>query len=119
MMSHSGWYYSVGGTYNYFNVWYYTHLYDPDSNFISYMTLVNNKYNKFAANFNFGKIFAFTGNLFIDLYAGLGLTGYTYTSSVNKKWITPGEFAGGNGFEQEGVYVNAGIRVGWLWGCPR
>lgn len=118
MISPLGWYYSFGGVFSYYNVWFYESLYNYSDN-SSKTVLMNNQYYKLAANFNFGKHFALTDHLFLDFYAGLGLMGYISDPDLRYAEVNYDKFWGMYAFEYSGLYVNGGIRIGWLWSRPR
>lgn len=112
--SNSGWYTSVGLTFNYFDVGYYGAVYtkymeDGIEKIVREEKLTGKKFYKPEIYFNIGKHMAITRSIFLDAYIGLGLT-YSFYDGDNKFTYSNYAFGG------RGLIFNAGFRIGWLIG---
>ncbi len=125
MFSNSGWYWSAEMHFYYYDVshwlnYYYGYDYDMRSYVAKkYGKTVRMQFYKPGININIGKHFALGRNLFLDAYIGLG---YDFTSGgreipelAGTKYYVYLFERGMFAFGYRALYINSGLRLGWVW----
>lgn len=116
----NGWYFSAGVVFNYYGVWYdgytYVSFEEEGSSYLKREAgVIRADYYKPGFNFNIGKHFALTRNLFFDAYVGVGYAYSFYDSRHRFAFDGTNPFT----FAYRGLLVSGGFRIGWLWGGSR
>ena len=116
----NGWYFSAGVVFNYYGVWYdgytYVSFEEEGSSYLKREAgVIRADYYKPGFNFNIGKHFALTRNLFFDAYVGVGYAYSFYDSRHRFAFDGTNPFT----FAYRGLLVSGGFRIGWLWGASR
>lgn len=115
MFQPNGWYFSVGLSFNYYNVFYSGYGYIPyqEDGLIFYKKDLGNQNTKFfkpGFDFNIGKQVALTKNLFLDGFLGLG-----YDYSFYDRKVEPRYDSGIFSYGYRGFTLSGGFRIGWIW----
>jgi hypothetical protein len=114
MLSHSGFYYSAGLSYNYYSVDYrgirYRQFQEDGLSFYERVnTSENTRFHQPALTVNAGKHIALSKTFFMDLFIGAGYMHSLYSG--------PEAFTNPNptSFGYRGAYFNGGLRLGIFW----
>ena len=110
----NGWYFSAGVVFNYYGVWYdgytYVSFEEEGSSYLKREAgVIRADYYKPGFNFNIGKHFALTRNLFFDAYVGVGYAYSFYDSRHRFAFDGTNPFT----FAYRGLLVSGGFRIGW------
>jgi hypothetical protein len=115
MLSNSGWYWSAGLNFTYYSLkqWIDEHYYYYDERGNEIRPNINNsvwsQIYQLDANVNIGKHFALRRNMFLDVYVGVGWR-QPFVTGFDNWFLSFGMYS----FQYKGLYINNGIRLGWL-----
>lgn len=119
MFQPNGWYFSIGVSFNFYNVFYSDYGYIPYQEdgltFFKYdIGNQNVKFYKPGFDFNIGKQVAITKHLFLDGFLGIGYD-YSFYDANGENSYNSGIFSYG----YRGITLSGGFRIGWLWEAKR
>ncbi len=119
IFTNSGWYWSAGAHFTYFNVSHkvygYYSLTEDGMEFHEYRNkTVKSRFYKPGFNINLGKHFALSRNIFFDAYIGLGYERTFYGGAKTDRFQET-MFS----FDHTGPYISGGFRIGWMWPCKK